>query len=363
MHHDMDDEIQATISSILTTRTAAAHLHGADFSALWKTTVECVSGGKLLRPRILVGAFDAFCADAQPGLQTRESVLQMAAALEILHFSFLLHDDIIDDDLMRRGEANLMGRLLVEARTSPWPVVVGDELPARRLHWARNAGLLVGDLMLTLAHQLFARVQVDRPSRLRILDLLDATVTETVAGEYCDVSLADGYLGSDPDLVLKMTCMKTAAYTFELPLRLAAVLAGAQRSAEDQLGQVGRRLGVAFQLQDDLRSAFETSNVHGKDDHSDFREGKETALIAYARSTSAWEQLRPLLGTQDFLPSSAPTIQCLLTECGARKFVESKVADQVEAAMQVLMDGDGELPTAVRDFCHEIIGKLDSGAL
>lgn len=87
---------------------------------------------------------------------------------------------------------------------------------ASRLHWARSSVILVGDLMLTIAHQAFAQARVSDEHRLKLLDLLDATVTETMAGEYCDVGLADGFITSDLELVLNMTRMKTAAYTFRI---------------------------------------------------------------------------------------------------------------------------------------------------
>ncbi|MBL3699659.1 polyprenyl synthetase family protein [Leucobacter luti] len=354
-------EICAQIDRLIDARSARIAAHGPHFSELWDVAVHCLQGGKLLRPRLMMGAFDTL-AGTGPAAQ-RTSALEVAAALEILHFSFLLHDDVIDEDLVRRGEPNLIGCLVAGGAPGLAPAAspAADTTAAARrtLHWARSSGLLVGDLMLTIAHQIMARLRLPEHSRTRVLDLLEASVTETVAGEYCDVGLADGAFVPDLSLVLDMTRMKTASYTFELPLRIAAVVAESPPAVELQLGEVGRHLGVAFQLQDDLLSAFSVSAAHGKDQFSDFREGKETALIAYARMTNAWPSIERLLGAERFSDDSGRRIQRLLTECGAREFIETLVQDQIRTALQVLTRADCAIPAATSRFILGLVDSLD----
>lgn len=351
---DVGREIEPVIERILSERTDRAEMHGTHFAGLWALASECVRGGKLLRPRLLVGAFDALTASDPVERSDRGAVLEVAAALEILHFAFLLHDDLIDDDLMRRGAPNLIGRLASADAAAGAP-----SADARRLHWARSSALLVGDLMLTIAHQVFARARVPERCRLRMLDLLDATVTETVAGEHCDVGLADGAISPDLGLVLEMTRQKTATYTFELPLRLAAVIAESGPDAEQSLGRVGRHLGIAFQLQDDLLSAFCPSRAHGKDEFSDFREGKETPLIAYARLTPQWPQISRLHGASDFTADSGRALQSLLAESGAREFIEGMAQDQMRAATGILAGRADAIPETAARFLTDVIASLD----
>lgn len=356
-------EIQTEIQKLISARSARAGAYGTQFTELWEIAATCLGGGKLIRPRLLIGAFDALSGsvEAEPG--SRIAALEVAAALEILHFAFLLHDDVIDEDLMRRGEPNLVGHLLARAASAQQSEAECSSAAQRRLHWARSSGILIGDLMLTIAHQAFARARVPEHSRIRMLDLLDNTVTETVAGEYCDVGLADGCIAPDLSLVLDMTRMKTATYTFELPLRIATVIAGADPRIEQQLGDVGRHLGVAFQLQDDLLSAFGLSKEHGKDQFSDFREGKETALIAYARMTQSWPSIEQLLGVTDFSVASGRMIQHLLIECGARTFIESLIQDQVRTALAVLSQHEGVMPAEVSRFILKLVDSLDGRGL
>ena len=351
-------EIEDAIRRVFDSRALRVRAHGPHFAKLWELASRCMSGGKLLRPRILIGAFDAL-SDRGSAAAARVAALELSAALEILHFSFLLHDDIIDEDLLRRGEPNIVGHLAGYGDATMQPEPGSATSGTRRLHWARSSGILVGDLMLSVAHQIFARVRVPEDHRLRMLDLLDATIAETVAGEHYDVGLADGCIEPDLTLVLDMTRMKTAAYTFELPLRIASVVADADPIVEQHLGTVGRHLGFAFQLQDDLLSAFGESEAHGKDQFSDFREKKETALIAYARMTQVWPSLEPLLGEAGFTDDSGHMIQRMLIESGARAFIESMVQDQIRAAVSILSAHDDVIPTSVLPFMLTFIDMLD----
>lgn len=351
-------EITNEIERIFAERQSQAATHGPPFFELWQTTTSCVTGGKLLRPRLLMGVYEALLATDPVDASDRSVAREIASALEILHFSFLLHDDVIDEDLLRRGQPNLIGHLVGNQGESQATGETIHDAAQLRLHWARSSGLLAGDLMLTIAHQIFARARIPENRRIRLLDLLDATVTETVAGEYLDVGFADECITPDLSLVLEMTRMKTATYTFELPLRCAAVLANADHSLEDQLGKIGQHLGVSFQLQDDLLSAFGCSTAHGKDQFSDFREGKETALIAYARVTPVWNTLRPLLGAADFSAESGRTIQRLLVECGAKDFIESMINDHIGRALSALSPEAGA-PEPVSQFIRSFVRSLE----
>lgn len=352
-------EIESQIQALLDSRSTNASAYGPQFTQLWRVASQCVTGGKLLRPRILMGVFDAFDEYSGLGAGLRVSALRISAAFELLHFSFLLHDDVIDEDLHRRGNPNLIARLLRQVEAAAGETSVVSTQSARHLHWARSCGILVGDLMLSASHQVFAREAVNQTTRVRLLDLLDHTITESVAGEHCDVGLSDGVIASDLSTVLEMTRMKTATYTFEFPLRAAAILADAGSSTEDALGKIGRHLGVAFQLQDDLLSAFGGSEGHGKDSYSDFREGKETAIIAYARMTHAWPSIEPLLGASEFTIDDGKVIQSLLTECEAERFVRSMAQDQMRAALDILAREESTVPPAASRFILSLVDTLE----
>lgn len=347
-------EISNRLAAVMALRATQAAAHGTDFAEFWHVASQCAQGGKLLRPRLLLGLFDALRAPEHADPAARTAAIDLAAAVELLHFSFLLHDDLIDEDLVRRGVPNLIGRLAGVGALN----ASNGSVDVARLHWARSSALLAGDLMLTIAHQMFARVGVAEAARLRALDVLDTAVTETVAGEYVDVGLSDEQIAPTLTLVLEMTRMKTATYTFELPLRLAAIVAGAEHAVEQRLGDIGRHLGVAFQLQDDLLSAFDATAAHGKDLFSDFREGKETALIACARLTSEWPHVERLLQAGDLSASAGRALQRLLESCGARAAVEAIVQDQLDIARGLLVADATSIPPAAADFLLDVMEQL-----
>ncbi|WP_449282994.1 polyprenyl synthetase family protein [Leucobacter sp.] len=358
---DTGREIGLEIRALLDGRASRAAAYGPSFAELWECASRCAQGGKLLRPRLLLDAFDALGGDASRDSARRRSALRIAAAVEILHFSFLLHDDVIDEDLLRRGTPNLIGELFLQQESA----VADRGLPAgggprNHLHWARSNGILVGDAMLALAHQVFAREPLPEGLRLRLLELLDHAITESIAGEHADVGLSDGVMPAEMSAVLEMTRLKTATYTFELPLRAAAVLAEAGPRAEAAIAAIARRLGVAFQLQDDLLSAFSPSAEHGKDPFSDFREGKETAIIAYARMTSVWPGIESRFGAADFAEDDGRAIRELLASCGAEDFIRSLVDEHLRAALELVSAVDSAVPVRLVDHLLQLVETLEA---
>jgi geranylgeranyl diphosphate synthase type II len=246
--------LTALLGDFFDREKARAAAYGPHFARLWTLAGRAVSGGKLVRPRLLIDSYEALISDdawSADGVAavTHDEVARLAVAVELLHYSFLLHDDVIDGDLLRRGRPNLIGAMLDDNRAP-----LGDM--SRAMHWAQTCGILMGDLLLSASHQIFARAEVPDVQRRRLLDLLDSTILDSVAGEQIDVGLSDAIIPPDLATILDMTTRKTATYTFELPMRMAAVLAGASGGVKDLLGAIGRHLGLAFQLQDDLMSVF-----------------------------------------------------------------------------------------------------------
>lgn len=311
-------------------RLVAAEQYGPEFVALWQASAEHALGGKLIRPRLLI---DLLTAMRPAGLTDAETAaaIEVATQVELLHFAFLLHDDVIDGDLTRRRRPNLIGSL-VERRAT--------EATESALHWARSSAILMGDVLLASSVLGFARADVSDEARTRLLALLEQTIFETVAGEHTDIGLSDGIIAPDLRTILSTSAYKTATYSFVLPLRAAAVLAGSPAVAEDQLAAIGRHLGLAYQLQDDLLSVFGDPSAHGKDPFSDLREGKETAIIAYARMTGHWPSIELRFGSMDLSAADGADIRDRLRECGAEDFVRGLVQEQLGAVSTVLGEAE-----------------------
>lgn len=342
--------VQDQLRGFFDARTASARSYGPSFTRLWTLAARSVAGGKLVRPMLMLDMFDALSRTEDTDDGEGETLIEIAAAVELLHAAFLMHDDVIDGDLTRRGCANLVGALLDETGD-------GADRTQPELHWARTGGILMGDLLLAGVHQIFARAQLEHERRLQLLDLLDHTITESVAGEDLDVGLSAGVVEPEIATILSMSSCKTAAYTFQLPLRIAAVLARAGAEVDTVVSTAGRHLGLAFQLQDDLLSMFGDPLHHGKDPLSDLREGKQTAIISYARRTDAWPAIAALFGRADLTADDGAAVRELLIGCGAKAFVEDLIEEQLAACRTMAEAAD--LPAPARRVLLDLVDRLD----
>ncbi|MCY1159727.1 MAG: geranylgeranyl pyrophosphate synthase [Citricoccus sp.] len=314
--------VEREIQHALDQGAARSERFGTGHRDLWAALSAAVEGGKRFRPHLLTETHAAL-GGTEPG-----PVDRVGAALEILHTSFVVHDDVIDGDEVRRGRLNVSGTFAAEARQR------GAAEPVAH-HYGAAAGLLAGDLALITATRMIARCGASPEVTENLLDLLEDAVHASAAGELADVGLAlpvDGRTASVADAV-RVAELKTAVYSFVLPLQAGAVLAGAPAAAVAALAPVGRHLGIGFQLLDDLLGVFGDPERSGKGTLSDLREGKPTALIAHARSTGAWAELRALVGNPVLDDRGADRARALLTDCGARQRVTALANEFLDDAL------------------------------
>jgi geranylgeranyl diphosphate synthase type II len=319
-------DVERALAAFLSQRERDAAEQGDYYVRLWRSIGEAARGGKRLRPRFVLTAFHGLGGGAQGA---RRAAVGTAVAFELLHTAFLLHDDVIDRDTMRRGRPNVVGEFSADA------LFRGAGSPQARL-WGESAAILAGDLLLHGAAQRVARLPVADPTRGRLLDILDKAVFVTAAGELADVGLATGMSDRSIGDVLSMTEHKTAAYSAAGPLSAGAVLAGADDDLAQLLTEYGRLVGTAFQLGDDLLGVYGDEAVTGKSASSDLRRGKETTLVAFARGTSAWAEVESGFGDPELSRAEAARLAAALERCGARDFVERLLAQQVAAAIERL---------------------------
>ncbi|GEA85380.1 polyprenyl synthetase family protein [Cellulomonas gelida] len=307
-------------------------LHDDEARALWAAAGDATRGGRGVRPHLLRVAY------ASLGGTDETACAQLADAVELLHAAFVVHDDVIDHDDVRRGRPNVSGTFTARA------VDAGASGSAAR-GYGRAAGILAGDLALVAATRSFATVPARPEVVADLLALLDRTVALSAAGELHDVRLA---LQVDEPRVadtLAVAELKTAVYSFSLPLSAGAILAGATTATVAALDRVGRLVGTAFQLHDDLLGVFGDEARTGKSALSDLREGKVTALVAHARTTPAWPQVAPAFGDPALTPRRAREVREHLERCGSRAFVTDLVDEHLTAAQSLARDAG--LPEAV----------------
>lgn len=203
------------------------------------------AGGKRLRPLVTLAAAHAAGA-------ANQGTHALAAAVEFIHTATLLHDDVVDDSDLRRGQR------------------------AAKHIWGNSGSILVGDFLFARAFTLM----VDTGS-LDILDILSRAATVIAEGEVRQLSV-QGKLDLPTEDYLAIIEAKTAAL-FEAAARAGALSGGAGAAAADALAAYGKNLGLAFQIVDDVLDYGGTTAVIGKSVGDDFREGKITLPVVIAR--------------------------------------------------------------------------------
>jgi geranylgeranyl diphosphate synthase type II len=202
-----------------------------------------------------------------------------------------------------------------------------------------------------------ALAEVDSVTRARLLDLLDDAVFVSAAGELADVENSVAADLADPDDILGAAYNKTAVYSFSAPLGAGAVMAGAPDDALAVLHQAGGRLGLAFQLVDDLIGSFGSIEQAGRDAGSDLRESKRTPLVALARQTSMWPRVSDALALAHTGPIALHEAQRALEDSGARvrlrQLIDETLGDVRAAAHDVA------LPAAATGLLVELADAIE----
>ena len=299
------------VSSALDSYVTAAMLEipaaGGDYRALWQSLGGEFDGGKNLRPSLTLAAYAGLGGD-DPA-----AVVPVAAAMEMLHTAMLVHDDILDHDEVRRGRLNVAGtRRAALSQSGLNQDQVEDHVQA--------AALLGGDLALSSAYDLVSRASLPAHHRIACLDLITGAIRATIAGE-----LLDMYANVTPPQEAKSLLiaeLKTATYSFVVPLHAGAQLAGADPTMVGHLDKIGTALGLSFQLVDDDLGVFGDSSVTGKSVLSDLRAGKRTELLRRGfelADPAGLEVLTQCVGNPSLTEDDAARARTVLQECGARK--------------------------------------------
>jgi octaprenyl-diphosphate synthase len=200
-------------------------------------------GGKRIRPTLLLLAARGL------GYRGRGSV-RLGAVVEMVHTATLVHDDIIDAADTRRGR------------------------PSANTTWGNSRCVLAGDWLYMQAF----RVALDERN-FKVLDLLIGLTQQMVEGELLQTETLGRMVSEDEyyDLIYRKT-----ACLFRVSMRLGAVLSEVTDALEEQLGEYGRNLGVAFQIVDDVLDLTASEETLGKPVASDLREGKATLPVIHA---------------------------------------------------------------------------------
>lgn len=221
--------------------------------------------GKGVRPALCLATCRAFGGK-------EEQALPSAAALELLHNAFLVHDDIEDESEYRRDHPTLHRECGV-----PLAVNVGDAMNAMSVRLLKQNLTLLGPKLAA-----------------RIFDEFDHMSIETIEGQAMELGwIRDNDCSTTEEDYLLMVLKKTGWYSFIHPTRIGALIARPDRIDLDAFNRFGYFLGTAFQIQDDVLNLIGDRKKYGKEIGGDLLEGKRTLILAHLlQSSSAPERSR-----------------------------------------------------------------------
>ncbi len=266
-------------------------------------------GGKRLRPIALFTGFRSASPHGDPA-----ETLEAAIALELLQTYLLIHDDWMDQDEQRRNGPTIHAKL---------GKIHGDK------HLGNCLGVLAGDIASGYAWELMSQASFPKGRRQEALREFAAMHQDIVLGQHLDL------LGHED--IERMYDLKSGSYTVRGPLRLGAIIGNATSEQLEVLDEISRPVGIAFQLRDDLLSAFGKGEKLGKPVGNDLRAGKRTLLVSEALALMTAEQKRDfkrVLGRSEVTDEQVAEAVQLLSSCGAKKKVEVRVQRLVQQARE-----------------------------
>lgn len=283
-------------------------------------------GGKRLRPILLLLSAEAF------GVATQRA-LPAALAVEVFHNFTLVHDDIMDHADERRGR------------------------PTVHLQWDADTAILTGDMLMALSYDLLT--QVDTPHLAKMLDVYHAMVERLCKGQALDKAFETQAETSVEDYMRMIDC-KTGAL-LEAAFEIGGLIGGVVPPQRTALRKIGRRVGRAFQIQDDLLDLTADHDRWGKQVGGDLMEGKKTFLLLRALERAegddhAW--FARIVAEKGLPPDEVPEARERMRHLGIFDEAEAAVKEYTAGARQQIDALPGE--TAPIQTMHWLIDQMQA---
>ena len=306
----------AAIDTLIRTRLAS------DVVLINQVAEHIVSaGGKRLRPMLVM------LAGRATGTVGAEHH-QLAAIVEFIHTSTLLHDDVVDESDLRRGRSTA------------------------NAIWGNAASVLVGDFLYSRSFQLM--VELDRMPVMRILADTTNRIAEGEVLQLLHVRNPD----TDEAAYLNVIERKTAVL-FAAGTRLGALASGADEATQQALYDYGMQLGYAFQIADDVLDYSGDADALGKNLGDDLAEGKATLPLIHAMAQATPDvraRLRSIVETGD--TDALPDVLAAIETAGSLDYSRARALEYAEAAERAL-DGltDNDAVSALRGLARYAVER------
>jgi geranylgeranyl diphosphate synthase, type II len=279
--------------------------------------------GKRIRPLLVLHSCDMFEGRL-------EKALGAAHAVEVFHNFTLVHDDIMDNASLRRGEKTVHE-------------VFGN-----------NVAILAGDVMLSLAYQYL--VENNEDCLAELIQVFNKTGVEVMEGQQWDVDFETRMNVSEEEYI-QMIQYKTSVL-LACSVKLGAIIAGASKEDQENMYQFGLNLGLAFQIKDDYLDSFGEGDKVGKRIGGDILNNKKTLLLITALRKSEGkdkEELLALLNEQDENKKIA-NIKTLFIKMGVKEYAEEKMQTLFTKSLNYLskVNADTDRKKSLATFAEKV---------
>ncbi|WP_288592124.1 polyprenyl synthetase family protein [uncultured Prevotella sp.] len=286
------------------------------------------AGGKRIRPSFVLMAYNLFHDDV-------DRILPVATALETYHNYTLLHDDLMDKADMRRGR------------------------PTVHKKWDDNTAILSGDTMLVLAYEHLAKC--DTKYLKPALDLFTETALEVSEGQQFDMEFETRNDVAEEEYI-EMIRLKTSVL-LACALKMGAVVAGASDADANALYAFGEKVGLAFQLQDDLLDVYGDPKVFGKAIGGDITSNKKTFMLINAFNRADAEtraELERWTTATEFDPAEKiAAVTEIYNRLGINKLAEQRIKEYFEQSRQHLdeLSVSDDRKAVLREYTERMMNR------
>ncbi|HUW21179.1 MAG TPA: polyprenyl synthetase family protein [Candidatus Bathyarchaeia archaeon] len=274
-------------------------------------------GGKMLRGALVCLGYKS------AGGKNRSAIIAPSVAVQIIHSFLLIHDDWIDNDLMRYGRPTVHKQYEQIHRER-----FKKSDPKR---WSGGMAFVLGDIGCWLGHRLISESDFPAKRKMTAISLLSDHLIKTGFGEFLDITydLVPGFAWNE---VIKIRKLKTAYYTLIMPLVVGISLASASQEKIKAAEKYGFPVGIAFQLRDDFLGLFGDEKITGKSASSDLREGKKTLIVAKALEVLNGNEkkiLEKALGDKNLTEEGIEKVRIIIRNSGAVDYCQKLACDLV----------------------------------
>lgn len=290
----------------------------------------CTRKAKRLRASFIYYVYKMFNG-TQPDI-----AIDMGIIIELMHANWLIIDDFMDLSETRRGGAAAHKILAQYHKENNF-----KNLDAG--HFGDAIAVNIGVTGIFMATNLLLGLELENGITRELAKNISQKMEITAHGQITDVFNAVGVQVTEEN-VLKMLKWKTGVYTYENPMHLGAILAGANQDDLKKLSEYAIPGGISFQIQDDILGMFGNSEVMGKSAMDDLKEGKYTLLIHKAFENADATQrtiLDRVVGNRNLTTQDHELVKKIIEDTGSLEYSKQKAKELVKQAKESLIKNQG----------------------